>query len=108
MAGAFGKEASSAERERGIRMVMVQVEMVASYFDGRFWAIRNPDGGLSSGTPREMERFARARQARHHRDPYAANAIVARTWEEWRTIIPDGVVKQAGLPYEEAQVSKKQ
>lgn len=105
MAGAFGKEASSAERERGIRMVLVQVENVARAFDGRFWAIRKDDGGFSSGTHREMETFAKVYRERHGLDPYNVNAIVARTWDEWLTVIPDEVVKQAGLPWQQAQVA---
>lgn len=107
MAGAFGKEASSAERERGIRMVIVQVRFVAQSFDGRFWAIRTPSGGLSSGTHREMEAFAREYHDRHGLDAYRVNAIVSRTWEEWATAIPPEIINQASLPWQEAQVPKK-
>ncbi|MDB4278017.1 hypothetical protein N9917_00145 [Deltaproteobacteria bacterium] len=105
MAGAFGKEASSAERERGIRMVLVQVENTARAFDGRFWAIRKDDGGLSAGTHRELETFGKVYRERHGLDPHAVNAIVSRTWAEWLTVIPDEVVAQAGLPWQQAQVA---
>jgi hypothetical protein len=104
MAGAYGKEASSAERERGIRAVLSQVEAVARAFDGRFWAIKTPSGGFSSGTHREMEMFARCWRERHGRDPHAVNAIVARTWDEWMTAIPKDLYDQASLPWQEAQV----
>lgn len=96
MAGAFGRESSPAERERGIRMVLAHVELVARHSEGRFWAIQNPDGGLSSGTQRELECFVETWQALHPQDPYASNTIVVKTWAEWKATIPDSLIVQAG------------
>ena len=107
MAGAFGKEASGAERERGVRAVIVQVEMVARLTDGRLWAIQTPEGGISSGTHREVTAFERAYRQAHRRDPYEVNAIVLRTWAEWETAIPAGIRGQARLPWETAQIPKE-